>query len=184
MIIILIMKAIACADLVWVATALLSREQPQRAGFTHEEIHRKVHEIEPQHGFTDSAVRSHISSHCVANRNPDPGKHRKLYRNEDGTYRLFRPGDKYNSERRDGKLLPKGEKLPAKYRDLIDWYESSIRATEHTSPENDPILALRGLGKDVWKSLGGGEEFIRKLRENWYGPARVETETPKRRKAG
>jgi hypothetical protein len=35
--------------------------------------------------------------------------------------------------------------------------------------DEDPILALRGLGKELWKELGGGEKFIREMRENWYG---------------
>jgi len=38
-----------------------------------------------------------------------------------------------------------------------------------SSPETDPILALRGLGKEVWRELGSGENFIRELRSNWYG---------------
>ena len=29
---------------------------------------------------------------------------------------------------------------------------------------------LRGIGKDVFQSLGGGEAFIRKEREQFYGP--------------
>jgi hypothetical protein len=37
--------------------------------------------------------------------------------------------------------------------------------------EKDPPLALRGLGKELWKDLGGGEKFIHKLRSNWYGKA-------------
>jgi hypothetical protein len=36
--------------------------------------------------------------------------------------------------------------------------------------EEDPLLALRGMGKELWRELGGGEKFIRELRENWYGP--------------
>ena len=185
MIIIKIMKEISCADLIWVSTALLSREHSERTGFSHDEIRRKAYEIEPGHGFTDSAIRTHISCHCVANAEPDPGKHRKLYRNDDGSYRLYRPGDHYKPARRDGKLLPKRDQLPAKYRDLLDWYESRLGSAQ-TKPDDDPILALRGLGKEVWKSLGGGEKFIRDLRENWYGSARLDnsTETAKRKKAG
>jgi hypothetical protein len=33
-----------------------------------------------------------------------------------------------------------------------------------------PFLRLRGIGKDVFQSLGGGEAFIRKEREQFYGP--------------
>jgi hypothetical protein len=32
------------------------------------------------------------------------------------------------------------------------------------------FLQLRGIGKDVFQSLGGGEAFIRKEREQFYGP--------------
>lgn len=33
-----------------------------------------------------------------------------------------------------------------------------------------PFLRLRGIAKDVFQSLGGGEAFIRKEREQFYGP--------------
>ncbi|MCX6628634.1 MAG: hypothetical protein NTW28_13505 [Candidatus Solibacter sp.] len=33
-----------------------------------------------------------------------------------------------------------------------------------------PFLRLRGIGKEVFRSLGGGEAFIRKEREQFYGP--------------
>ena len=33
-----------------------------------------------------------------------------------------------------------------------------------------PFLRLRGIGKEVFQSLGGGEAFIRKEREEFYGP--------------
>ena len=32
------------------------------------------------------------------------------------------------------------------------------------------FLQLRGIGKEVFQSLGGGEAFIRKEREEFYGP--------------
>jgi hypothetical protein len=37
-------------------------------------------------------------------------------------------------------------------------------------PEESPFLRLRGIAKDVFQSLGGGEAFIRKERERFYGP--------------
>ena len=37
-------------------------------------------------------------------------------------------------------------------------------------PQDDPFLRLRGIGKEVFQSLGGGEAFIRKEREEFYGP--------------
>ena len=39
-----------------------------------------------------------------------------------------------------------------------------------SQPAEWPFLRLRGIGKDVFQSLGGGEAFIRKEREQFYGP--------------
>jgi hypothetical protein len=186
MIIMIIMKQISCADLVWVATALLTRDEPERTGFSHDEIRQKVYAIEPDHGFTDSAVRTHISSHCVANKKPDPGKHCKLYLNPDGTYRLYRPRDQPHADRRNGKALPKAQNLPAKYQPLLAWYDAAFKQQKRSKIDDDPILALEGVGKEMWASLGGGEKFIRELRENWYGPVpqpTVSEKLPKHKKA-
>jgi hypothetical protein len=46
-------------------------------------------------------------------------------------------------------------------------------AVPKVSQERDPLLALRGLGKELWKELGGGEKFIHELRSNWYGKGRM-----------
>jgi hypothetical protein len=37
-------------------------------------------------------------------------------------------------------------------------------------PGDGPFLRLRGIAKDVFQSLGGGEAFIRKEREQFHGP--------------
>jgi hypothetical protein len=118
------------AGLVWVSTALLSRAEPNRTGFSHDEIRRKVYAIEPDHGKKDSTVRTHIAKHCVANKPPYPGTHRTLFVNPDGTYRLFQPGDKYDPDRRNGQVLSKTEELPAKYRNLLEWYTNRNRTNE------------------------------------------------------
>jgi hypothetical protein len=36
----------------------------------------------------------------------------------------------------------------------------------------DAWLALRGIAKDVFASLGGGEAYIREERRNFYGPGK------------
>jgi hypothetical protein len=38
------------------------------------------------------------------------------------------------------------------------------------SPEQHPFFALRGIAKDVFAALGGGEHFIRAEREAWERP--------------
>ena len=162
------MKSITAADLVWIAAASLSREFPDRKGFSPDEILRRARLIEPDLSFPDVTIRTHIGSHCAAMKKPDPGKHRKLHANDDGTYRLYRPTDPCHPGRRQGKTLPDPNRIPAKYHDLIDWYRARYATPAQVTTEADPVLALRGLGKQVWRELGGGEKFIRELRENWY----------------
>ena len=169
------MKVMTAADLVWIATASLEREKPARKGFSHDEIRQRVYAIEPEHGFPDATVRTHITTHCVANKKPDPGKHRKLYLNPDGTYRLYRLGDLFDPARREGKISPDPNRIPSKYHDLLEWYRT-LDANQSSAPEVDPILALRGVGKELWRELGGGEKLLRELRANWYG---TEAATPK-----
>ncbi len=41
---------------------------------------------------------------------------------------------------------------------------------QNTAHAEDSLLSSRGLLKDVFESLGGGEAFIRKERENFHGP--------------
>lgn len=135
------MKQMICADLVWVATALLSRDDPKRSGFRPGEIRRKVDAIEPDHGKRDSTVRTHIYKHCVVNKPPYPGTHRKLFVNPDGTYRLYRPGDSYDEDRRNGQTLPKMERLPPKYRNLLEWYRNQQRSTESLKTEEQEYEA-------------------------------------------
>src|SRR5579872_6807706 len=102
-IIMMFMRIMSCADLVWVAVARLTREFPERTGFSHDEVRRKASELEPEHGFEDVTIRTHIAIHCVANKKPDPLKHRKLYLNPDGTYRLFWSRDPFQPQRKTGK---------------------------------------------------------------------------------
>lgn len=33
--------------------------------------------------------------------------------------------------------------------------------------DQDPVEALEGLGADLWKSLGGGEKYIKQERASW-----------------
>lgn len=65
------------ADEVWVATALLHRENPKRNWFSVEEIvDRAAREglVKPQR----PGVYVHAVQHCVANRPPNPGRYRML----------------------------------------------------------------------------------------------------------
>ena len=61
---------VSCAVEVFVATALLHREQPNRPEFTIQEIVRRATE-ENITGEMRSGVNVYASQHCVANRAPN-----------------------------------------------------------------------------------------------------------------
>ena len=166
---------------IFVAAALLHREHPGRAGFKGHEILRKVREID-RGERRDSTINAHIYLHCVANKKPNSATHRILYRNADGTLRLYRPGDDCHPDRKQGKEAPEAAALPPKHRKLAQWYRSEYSAPPPTSEEEDPFMALRGLGKEVWRKLGG-VAFIEALRADWYDPDRpAKTEKPSGRR--
>jgi len=87
------------------------------------------------------------------------------------TYRLFRPGDQTHPSRK-GKMKPTREQLPDRYHYLLDWYEAEYCTKGPIMREDDdPILKMRGLGKEIWASTDA-DEYVRGLRSNWYGDQR------------
>jgi hypothetical protein len=155
---------IPVADEVWIATALLHREQPERKDFTAQEIVARA-EREGVHGRLRPGVYVHALQHCVANRPPKPGRYRMLFATGKTTRRLYRPGDPYDRKREGSKIVPARADLPPRYRELLDWYEQ-VYAASGGGKARDPILALRGLGKEMWS----GEEpdaYVERLRRGW-----------------
>ena len=113
--------ALRAADEVWIATALLHNANPDREDFTREEI---LHKVLEEFGATHSinTISTHISRHCVANKEPAPLAHRMLYCTERNSYRLFREGDDYKPARGNGEVVPHKQALPEKYHSLLTWY--------------------------------------------------------------
>lgn len=158
-------RSIKVADETWIATALLHRENPSREDFTVQEIVDRAAR-EAIAGELRPGVYVHARQHCVANRPPDPGRYRMLFATGKDTRRLFRPGDPYHPARDGSKVVPAKEEIPAQYHHLVDWYftEHALRRTD--AEKTDPILQLRGLGKEIW----AGEDpdrYVRRLREGW-----------------
>lgn len=157
--------AVKVADEVWIATALLHRENPKRSSFLVEEIvDRAAKEglVNPQR----PGVYVHAVQHCVANRPPNPGRYRMLLETPDGRRRLYRRGDPYHPARDGAKITPSAEELPDRYRELLDWYERwSENATRQTAA-NDPLLALAGSGRTLWRSEHA-DDYVKRLREGW-----------------
>ena len=153
------------ADEVWIVTALLHREHPERDDFTVAEIVERAR----KEGLTPElrpGVYVHAVVHCVANRPPNPGRYRMLLETGPNRRRLYRPGDPADEARRGGKVTPGRAAIPARYHRLLDWYEKEYAGRRGLKPEADPLLALRGSGRDLWASEPA-DRYVRRLREGW-----------------
>ena len=178
-----VLTEVTCASEVFIAAALLHREQPGRNDFTIQEIVNRAAK-ENVVGELRSGVSVHVSQHCVANRAPNPGKHKMLFATSKHTRRLLLPNDIVHPGR-TGKTLPDAGEIPEKYLPLLDWakrrYESeSVEATAPSSAAGnlrkqqgqseqrwlESLFELEGLGRDHWKDVEP-DEFVRKLREGW-----------------
>ena len=155
------------ADEVWIATALLHREHPHRSDFTVQEIVARARREALALPFRPG-VYQHAIAHAVANRPPSPNRYRLLFATGPKTRRLYRPGDPGDPRREGGKTVPHVEDLPKSYRDLVAWYLGtySIENSLAERIKNDPILALSGLGKELWADESP-DEYVRRLRQGW-----------------
>jgi hypothetical protein len=152
-------------DEVWIAAALLHRENPGRNDFSIDEIVDRARREKASESFRPG-VYVHVVQHCVANRPPNPGRYRILYETGRGRRRLFRPGDSYNPNREGAKSIPDREDIPPSYQGLLDWYESEYTRRGLPTDKTDPLLALRGSGKHLWANEHS-DEYVRRLREGW-----------------
>ncbi len=68
-------------------------------------------------------------------------------------------------------VLEKWDGPPSGMSTTVAFTYRLMNETGQTSgpPVESPFLRLRGIAKDVFQSLGGGEAFIRKEREQFYG---------------
>lgn len=153
--------AVSVADEIWVATALLHREHPDRPDFTLSEIVERAQRegVAPEHR---PGLRPHASRHCVANVPRSPASHRLLFETGKSRRRLFKPGDAFHPDRRAGRTHPAKQDLPERYHALVDWYLTQW----DDGTETDPLLALRG----SWKTMLDGQsadDYVRELREGW-----------------
>jgi hypothetical protein len=158
-----ITTTIQVADEVFIAAALLHRENPDREDFTVQEIVGRA-KRENVNGQYRPGVEKYAYEHAVANRPPSPGKYRVLYATGKNTRRLFRPGDEAHIDR-DLRIMPDPMDIPAEYRPLIDWARS--RFGENPPPRwLGGVLGLRGTGKDLWQDEDP-DQYVRSLREGW-----------------
>ena len=153
------------ADEVWIITALLHKENPSSQDFTVEQVMNRARK-ELAAGKLRPGFYVHVIQHCVANRAPNPGRYRMLYETAKDRRRLFKKGDPYHHDREGSKTVPDRESLPTPYRGLIDWYLEIFCASRGNADENDPLLKLRGTGREIWADEHA-DEYVRRLREGW-----------------
>lgn len=152
------------ADEVWIAAALLQREQPG-TDFSIEEIVERARN-EGLHTTLRPGVYVHVVQHCVANRPPNPGRYRMLFETAPGRRRLYRQGDASDPGREGSKITPDAADIPAAYVDLLEWYRDWSDKAGSDEIEKDPLLTALGSGKKIW-SEEGADEYVRSLREGW-----------------
>lgn len=155
---------IKVATEVWIATATLHRELPQRSSFSAAEIFNEIGRLKLS-GSVRAGVRPHISLHCVANLAPNPARYRMLYRLPDKTLRLYRTGDPAHLDR-TGKVAPDSHDLPPEYAGLLEWYEKEYAHAKPEASTDRWIDRIRGLGKDAWADTTA-DEWVAEMRKGW-----------------
>jgi hypothetical protein len=159
-------KSIRVADEAWLGLALLQHDHPERESFSAREI---LDRVKAEHAAPElrPGIQVHIYMHNVGNAEPNSARYRMFFKLPDDTYRLFRPTDKAHPTRK-GKMIPDREELPEKYHYLLDWYEREYSKPKPLREEDDPILQMWGVGKEIWADTNA-DDYVRSLRENWYG---------------
>jgi hypothetical protein len=161
---------IRVADECWIALASLHRDHPDRSSFSASEILDRVKgkKVSPE---LRAGALPHIYLHNVANLPPNSATHRMFYKKEDGTFRLFKPGDEFHPKRR-GKTCPERGELPTEYQPLLDWYQRDYCGrTLRQTPNEDFVLQMRGIGGEIWTDMNS-DEFVLSLRSGWEPDAR------------
>lgn len=156
---------IRVADECWIALAVLHRTHPDRSSFSASEIldRVKMERVSPE---LRAGVQPHIYLHNVANLPPNSATYRMFYKREDGTYRLFKPGDEFHPKRR-GKTCPERGELPTEYQPLMDWYQRDYCGRSSRQPAaEDFVLQMRGIGQEIWSDVTS-DDFVSSLRSGW-----------------
>jgi hypothetical protein len=153
------------ADAVWIATAFLQRREGNSLPFPTDTIVQSVVNLRLTKGAPKS-IWQHVNQHCVANRKAQPNRARMLTAMGHGDRRLFRDGDRFDPERIDGRTHPDWDKLPEKYADLRQWYETEWNKPSEQTQVIDPLLELAGTGAGMW-GTGSADDYMNSLRSGW-----------------
>ena len=158
-------RNIRIADEVWLAAASLHRAQPHRADFTVAEIGAQAEAANITGKPLRPGIKVHVNQHCVANRAPSSGRYRMLVETGPRRRKLYLPGDPCHPKRSTGKAVPEASEIPPAYRSLVEWYRDCFSKGADGGAQ-DPVLALRGLGKALWANEDS-DTYVQRLREGW-----------------
>lgn len=160
---------ITCGTEVWIAVALLTRENPEREDFTVPEILQRLSK-ENVRGELRQGVPVHISAHCCGNKPSSPATLRMLYATGRSTRRLFNPLQDEAHPTRSGRAMPDAGEVPVKYQELLDWWKKKIGWVDEPAKACGPpqwlsgLRAMKGFGRGIY---GNADEYVRSLREGW-----------------
>lgn len=132
----LVANAAKIADQVWIALALLTRENPTRSGFSGTEIRERVRQ---EFGSVPPGVVSHISQHAVATKPVSPSRNRMITK-RGSLNSLYREGDPCHPDRARGKTQPKQHEIPEQFHGVLAWYEESYAGEMREFGPNDAFL--------------------------------------------
>jgi bifunctional DNA-binding transcriptional regulator/antitoxin component of YhaV-PrlF toxin-antitoxin module len=145
------------ADAIWLATALLHKNDAQAVDFAVQDIIQKAMQEDLAGGFKPG-LQVHASKHCVANKSPNPGRSRMLFETTRGRRRLFRNGDFFHPDRRQGKIRPEKNDLPPEYQPLVDWYDT-VYSTQK-SPHAKAMPRQEDGSEELRFTTSFGSQFV------------------------
>jgi len=156
------MNSVSTANAVWLATAILHRENHQKDAFSAKEIFSKVKQLNLL-SVSDSTINMHITSHCVADGKASPDRHRKLTRVQSGWYRLYKEGDSFHETRSKGQSAPLAEMIPLEFRDVVEWY--NVQYNSQYNKSNVSKLDFEPASSDV-NYQTSGELYLIEIGDN------------------
>ncbi|SRR6266851_9498133 len=147
------------ADAIWLATALLHRNDARAVDFAVQDIIQKA-ALENLAGGFKPGLQVHASKHCVANKSPNPGRSRMLFETTRGRRRLFRNGDFFHPDRGQGKIRPEKGDLPPEYQPLVDWYDTVYSNQTGASANVKPIPFREDGSEELRFPTSYGSQFV------------------------
>ncbi|HLO99842.1 MAG TPA: hypothetical protein VK171_14705 [Fimbriimonas sp.] len=154
------------SDIVFLAVADL-----QRSGFESVTIAQALEHIEKMN-FGDSkdigTLRTHLSSHSLANKPARPNKTCMLFALGGGRVRLLNPNDAIDPSKNPREKFPQLDRIPPEFRELVNWAIERFEAAGGQTKKVGLEALLNLEGKFRYTSEGQSvADYVRELRSDW-----------------